>query len=633
MKYIQIEKIDNPQVIKRLSLNELNFLASEIRHRIIEVLSINGGHLASNLGVVELTIALHRVFDSPKDKFIWDTSHQTYVHKLLTGRKDRFETINQVEGLCGFSDPRESEHDHFFAGHAGTAMSLAVGVSKKRDLTGGDEFIVPIIGDAALTCGLTYEALNNLSRKLNRFIVIVNDNQMSISENVGRITHTLSRLLNNPTSHRLHQELDTLVCKIPSLGDLLAKQGHKITESIRNLVSPAAFFEHFGVSYIGPVDGHDMKKLIDVFEGIKCSNSPVLVHVLTNKGLGHYEAEQNPTSYHGAKPFDKVTGKFLPSSTSRPSFPKIFGEEVLKMAEEDPSIVAVTPAMSAGSCLDPFMKKYPERCVDVGIAESHCVTYAGGIAHGKAMKVIACVYATFLQRALDNLFHDVCLQQLPVLFALDRAGLAPYGPTHHGIYDIGFLKGMPNLIIAQPRDGQVFKELLHSAFDWEQPKAIRYPNQATEAPCDTSLKVRRPGQGEVLARGKRLLLIGLGEMNQTALAVRELLLRDGIESTVFDPVFIKPLDQESLCNLLSDHDHVATIEEHALSSGLGSIINHFIVSNSFRNHRVHNFGIPDTFVEHGAHGTLLNKLGLQPDQIAKAILQRFTELAKEKVLV
>ena len=532
-----LSTIQSPADINELSMQDLNQLAEEIRQRIIEVMSVNGGHLASNLGVVELTIALHKAFQSPEDKFIWDVSHQTYTHKLITGRGDRFHQIRQFKGLCGFSHPKESEHDHFQAGHAGTALSLALGVAKNRDLTKRQEYIVPIIGDATLTCGLALEALNNISRDLKKFIVVLNDNAMSISKNVGAITHILSRLLSNPTTNKIYQELDTIVSKIPSYGPLLSQKGHKITESLKNLVSPAAYFEQYGLSYIGPIDGHDIKKMIDVFEGVKDSAWPVVIHVLTCKGQGMEEAIKNPVSYHGARPFSKDTGKFLPVPSTSPTFPKIFGSHILKMAEKDPSVVAVTPAMSAGSCLDDFIKKFPERCLDVGIAESHAVTFSGGIAYGGKMKVITSIYATFLQRALDNVFHDICLQELPVVFAIDRAGISgPDGSTHHGIYDISFLNAMPNMIITQPRNGHVLKELMESAFGWKRPTAIRYPNLPT-VDSEEPLKERELGKGEVLIEGKDILIIALGHMNAIALKVHAVLAKCGIRRHCRRPRF------------------------------------------------------------------------------------------------
>lgn len=618
-----LPSISSPDDVKSLSTPQLVQLASEIRQRIIHILSINGGHLASNLGAVELTLALHKVFSSPADKFIWDVSHQTYTHKLLTGRNDQFHTIRKHKGLCGFSHPKESPHDHFLAGHAGTALSLALGVAKNRDLTRRQEHVIPIIGDATLTCGMSLEALNNISKDLKRFIVILNDNNMSISKNVGAITHILSRLLSSPTSNKIYHELDSIVSKIPSYGSTLARHGQKITGSLKNLISPAAFFEQYGLSYVGPIDGHDVKRLVDVFEALKDAEWPVVVHVLTNKGQGMEQAIKNPVSYHGAKPFDIGTGKFLPTKSTKPTFPKVFGTHLLEMAEKDPSLVTITPAMSAGSMLDELMKKFPERCLDVGIAEGHSVTFAGGLAYGKKMKVVACVYSTFLQRAFDNVFHDVCLQELPVVFGIDRAGLAgPDGSTHNGIYDISFLNAMPNMVIAQPRNGHVLKELLESSFSWGRPAAIRYPNIPTEEP-DLPLTRRELGTGEVLAEGKDVLLIGLGHMANTALQLRELLAPHGINATVLDPVFVKPLDTELLCDLLATHQRIVTIEEHSVVSGMGSIINNFLMTNGYSNVQVVNYGIPESFIEQGSHAELLDELGLSAEKIYHSLTRRF----------
>jgi len=623
MSHSFLQDIHTPEDIKHLSLSQLNLLASEIRSRIIEVMAVNGGHLASNLGAVELTIALHKVFNSPTDKLIWDVSHQSYVHKLLTGRADRFDTIRKFKGLCGFCHPKESIHDHFHAGHAGTALSLSLGVAKNRDLLQREEYVIPIIGDATLTCGVSLEALNNIPHDLKRFIVILNDNAMSISKNVGAITHILSRILSNPITNKIHQEIDTIVSKIPSVGSLISKQGHKITESLKNLVSPAVFFEQYGLSYIGPIDGHDIKKLVDVLEGVKDSNWPVVLHVLTNKGQGMDEAIKNPISYHGAKPFNRDTGKFLPTVSTKPTFPKIFGSHLLEMAENDPSVIAITPAMSAGSCLDEFMKKFPERCIDVGIAESHAITFAGGLAHGRKMKVVASIYATFLQRAFDNLFHDVCLQELPVVFAIDRAGISgPDGATHHGIYDLSFLNAMPNMVITQPRNGHVLKELLESAFSWDRPTAIRYPNMATEEP-DLPIVYRELGKGEVLVEGEELLIIALGHMNTVALQVRERLALQGVNATVMDPIFVKPLDSDLIYKLLLTHQKIVTIEEHSVISGLGAILNNFLMSKGYQNIQVLNCGIPETFLDQGSHAELSHEIGLTPEKIVRQISYHF----------
>ncbi len=623
-----LSSIRSPSDLKKLEIGELDDLASEIRQTIIDVLSINGGHLGSNLGIVELTIALHYVFRSPEDRFIFDVSHQSYPHKLLTGRAEFFPSIRQFKGLCGFSHPKESPHDHFYAGHAGTALSLGLGVAKNRDLSKRSEYILPILGDASLTCGLTLEALNNIPKDLKRFLVILNDNNMAISYNVGAITNILSRLLNNPTSNWIYQELDHLLSKIPNLGPTLAKQGHKVKESLKNLVSTAPFFEQFGLAYVGPIDGHNIPKLIDVLEDLKDISQPTILHVMTVKGKGMDTAIQNPITYHGCKPFDKVTGKFLPTLAVKPTFPSIFGQHVLQMAETDPSLVAVTPAMPAGSCLEGFMNRFPDRCLDVGIAEGHAITFCGGIAYGRKMKVIASIYATFLHRALDNLFHDVCLQELPVLFAIDRAGISgPDGSTHHGIYDIAFLNTMPNMVICQPRDGQVLRELLESAFLWGRPTAIRYPNMVTEDQYEP-LKRRELGTAEVLSEGRDIAIVALGHCCRTALKVKEILeaqcFHTTINITVIDPVFIKPLDDELFCRVLASHKVLVTIEEHSIQGGLGMVLNAFLVRNGFNHLQVFNFGIPDMFVEQGGHQDLIRQIGLDPESISKQLLRELT---------
>lgn len=630
MNYPLLEKIICPENIKEFSFEELDQLSQEIRQRIINVLAINGGHLASNLGSVELSIALHYVFSSPEDKFIFDVSHQSYPHKLLTGRNQHFDKIRQYKGLCGFTCPKESIHDHFYAGHAGTALSLALGVAKTRDLLEGEEHVIPIIGDATLTCGLAHEALNNIPKSLKRFLVVLNDNAMSISHNVGGVTNILSRMLSNPKTSKWVHELESLVSKIPGYGAQIAKKGHKITESIKNLVSSAPFFEQFGLSYIGPIDGHDIKKMVAVFQALKDAPMPVIIHIFTQKGNGVATAVKDPINYHGAKPFNPDTGQFLPTS-DKPTFPKVFGKQILKMAEKDPKIVAVTPAMSLGSCLDPFMQKFPERCIDVGIAEGHAVTFCGGLAHGKKLKIICSIYATFLQRALDNLFHDVCLQELPVVFTIDRAGISgPDGSTHHGIYEIGFLKTMPNLVICQPRNGHILKELMESAFSWQRPTAIRYPNMATEEP-DLPIRYRELGTGELLAEGDDVLIIALGHMAQTALLVRDKLRDKDVHAAVLDPIFIKPLDKQLLDKLLAKHRYVVTLEEHSLKGGLASEINSFLIENEY-DKKCLNLGMPEFFVEQGSYNELMKDLGLTPDTIAPKIIEHFN-LIKEEMSV
>ncbi len=620
-----LETLDSPDALKKLSIHDLKELSQEVRDRLIRVLSVTGGHLASNLGSVELSIALHYVFHSPDDAFIFDVSHQTYTHKLLTGRNDeRFDKIRHSEGLNGFAHPKESPHDHFYAGHAGTALSLALGMARSRDLSFQKNHVIPVIGDATLTCGLSLEALNNVSRDLSRFILILNDNEMSISKNVGGITNILSRLLSNPTTSKLTRELEHLVSKIPVYGNSLAKKGMKLTESIKNIVSSAPFFEQFGFSYIGPIDGHDVKKLVAVLQAVKDLPMPVIIHTLTKKGQGVKRAERDPIAYHGVKPFDPKTCEFLPSTSKQATFPKIFGKHVVKMGEKNSRLALITPAMSLGSCLDPFHDKFPERFFDVGIAEGHAVTFAGGLCKTGKLNVVCSIYATFFQRALDNLFQDVCLQEIPVVFAVDRAGFSPGdGATHHGIYEISFLRAMPNMVICQPRDGHVLKELMESAFSWKQPTAIRYPNLPT-VERNEEIKFRPLGKGEILAEGEDLLIIALGHQCNAALSLRDLLKEKGVCATVVDPVFIKPLDKELFGDLLLKHNRVVTIEEHSLKGGLGSEINEFVITHDFGQVEILNFGIPETFVDQGGYQELLSEIGLNPEKMLQRIMTHFS---------
>ncbi len=623
-----LEKISNPKDIKKLSIEDLDLLSQEIRERIIEVLSKNGGHLGSNLGAVELSMALHFVFDSPYDKFIFDVSHQSYTHKLLTGRNKLFDTLRQFKGLCGFSHFNESIHDHFHLGHAGSALSLALGLAKNRDLLNRDEHVIPIIGDATLTNGLALEALNNIDQDTKKLIIILNDNKMAISKNVGNIKNLLSRFFSNPRSNKIYSELQTLLEKIPNIGKFLASQGKKITQSVKNLVSPAIFFEHLNLSYIGPIDGHDIKKMIDTFEKVKNSEKPVIIHVVTIKGKGMEKAISNPESYHGVRPFDITTGDFL--SKSKLTFPKVFGSHILDMAKKDPNIVVVNPAMLKGSSLVEFKEKFPDRCIDVGIAEGHALTYAGGIALNKNLKVIVSIYSTFLQRALDNLFQDICLQDLPVVFAIDRAGLSgPDGPTHHGIYDIGFLNAMPNMVITQPRDANVLKELLNSVFSWKRPVAIRYPNmEALET--KKPLKKRKIGSFDILSEGQDILIISIGHMYRTALEIKKNLKNQGWNPTILDPIFIKPLNESLFKKLLETHKTVVTIEEHSIKCGFGSIFNNFIVQNNIKDIDVLNFALPDQFITHGGYKDLIEDLKLDAKSISEKILN--TTLERTKIL-
>lgn len=620
-----LEHLSHPHDLKDLSTFELSELADEIRLRIIDVLAKTGGHLSSNLGIVELTVALHRVFDSPTDKLIFDVGHQCYPHKMLTGRNSRFHTIRQTEGICGFTHPEESPHDHFYAGHAGNAFSLALGLAKNRDLNKKEHYILPILGDAALTCGLTLEAMNNLPQKLRNFMVILNDNAMSIAENVGAVTNILGRFLKGSTTRHIYDKLHAILSKIPAFSQVLKTDKNRVKESLKSLMSTAPFFEQFGLKYVGPVDGHNIEKLVETFDSLKNQETPILVHVLTIKGKGMKNAIKFPTPYHGAKPFDPKTGKFHPSKNPKPTFPKVFGKHILSLAEKDTSIVAITPAMPVGSCLDVFMKRFPDRCIDVGIAEGHSVTYSGGISHGGKLRVIVCVYSTFLQRAFDNVYHDVCVQKVPLLFVIDRAGLATGdGVTAQGIYDISFLSAMPNMVITQPRNGALLKSLLESAFDWKCPTAIRYPNLATTESEEPVEKLPF-GKGQIIKEGKDLTIVALGHMVEVALKMRDLLLIEGIEASVIDPIFVKPLDEELLVNSFSKTHGIITIEEHALQGGMGSLVNSLILREKLGHLPVWNFGVPDDFVQHGSYKDLLETVGLSSETMTKKVLETWAK--------
>lgn len=618
--------IITPADIKALTIEELSELATKIRHHIFDVMSVNGGHLASNLGSIELTIALHYIFNSPVDKFIFDVSHQAYTHKLLTGRGgEPFTKIRKKGGLSGFTHPKESEHDLFFAGHAATALSLGLALASERDLLKERGHILPIIGDATLTCGLAFEALNNISRKQGRFVVILNDNAMSISRNVGHVKNILSRLLSNPTTNKWMHELEKLMTKIPKCGVQLAEQSTKLSSSVKNLVSSAPFFEQFGLSYIGPIDGHDIQKMIAVFQAVQEFEMPVIIHLLTKKGYGVEKAEKDPTKFHGVKPFDPKTCEFIPAIKKTLTFPNLFGKALLEMGEKDENIVAITPATSLGAQLDAFMNKFPERSFDVGIAEGHAATFAGGLAKSGKLKVVLSIYSTFLQRALDHVYHDICLQEAPLLFAIDRAGLAAEdGATHHGIYDMSFFRLMPNMVICQPRNGNILLDLLHSLFAWKLPCALRYPNMSTEFNEKLSPKTIILGRSEILEEGEGLLIIALGHMCNHALLLRTALLEYGIKATVLDPIFVKPLDKDRLTELFFTHQKVLTLEEHSVNGGLGEEVNHFILSHGHNDIEVINAGVPDVFLDHDSYDRLLEKCNLSIEQLVKRILSQFS---------
>ena len=572
------------------TLSSLKSKAKELRERIIHVVAKNGGHLGASLGAVDLILSLHKVFSSPYDKIIFDTGHQAYAHKLLTDRADRFDTLRTYKGICGFTDPTESIHDHFFAGHAGTALSLALGVHDSYNQDPSGPWTIALIGDASLSCGLTLEALNNITSSHKRLLVVLNDNGMSISKGCGNY-------------HEYLQNIQNLSLDLPK-------------ENFKNI------FSLFQCKYLGPIDGHDPDKLVDLWKKLKDQQGPFLVHAKTIKGFGLDYAENSPTVWHGPKPFCIETGTFKKVTSTKIPFPKILGKHLFTLKKKEPNLHVITPATATGACLEEFHDCFPTHFHDVGIAEGHAVTYAAGLSRFQNVKVVLSIYATFLHRALDNLFHDVVLQNIPLILAVDRAGLSPQdGSTHHGIYDISFLKAMPGLLIAQPRDGRLLKELFDSALLYNRPIAIRYPNLETTI-SQTSTSYRPIGKGEVLVRGNplsKILFLSLGHMAQTALDCHEKLLEKGIQSTVFDPIFLKPLDEEQLLPLIEQHEWIFILEEHAKNSGLGSIVLDFLMDKEIFNKRVYTFGIPDQFYGHGSYNQLLDEAGLTTEKIFEKI--------------
>ncbi len=564
-----LDGIDNPGDLKKLSVKDLSRVAKEIRSLIIDVVSKHGGHLASNLGVVELTLALHYVFDTPRDKIIWDVGHQCYPHKILTGRREKFQTLRQYQGLCGFPSRRESEHDVYDTGHASTALSAALGMSVARDKKKESHNVVAVVGDGSLTGGVAWEALNQIGHLREKLIIVLNYNEMSIANNVGAMAKYLSYIVSGQHYLKIKDLVKSTLGIIPAVGKPMIKVGGAVEEAIKKMVFPGVVFEELGVRYIGPVQGHSLGSLIEVFKKAKEYDGPVLIHCVTQKGKGYSPAISNPEGFHGAKPFDIETGETL-SKDKRPTFSSVFGQTALKLAREDEKIVAITAAMPNGTGLRPFAHKFPERFYDVGIAEQHAVDFASGLALSGFKPVVA-LYSTFLQRAYDQLYHDVCLMDIPILFALDRAGIVPDdGPTHQGINDLIYLRHLPNMIVMAPKDENELQHMLRSALSYPHPAAIRYPKgKALGVPMDKDFKEIPLGQSEVLKDGKDLL-IALGSMVYPALEAAKKLEKEGISLAVVNARFAKPLDEEVILRFAKKGAVIITAEEGVTAGGFGS---------------------------------------------------------------
>ncbi|WP_041638153.1 1-deoxy-D-xylulose-5-phosphate synthase [Anoxybacillus flavithermus] len=619
---MDVTAIQNPKFLKQMSNEQLVQLSEQIRQFLIEKLSKTGGHIGPNLGVVELTIALHKVFDSPTDKLIWDVGHQSYVHKILTGRASQFDTLRQYKGLCGFPKRSESEHDVWETGHSSTSLSAAMGMAIARDLKGTNEYIVPIIGDGALTGGMALEALNHIGHEKKDMIVILNDNEMSIAPNVGALHNVLGRLRTAGKYHWVKDELEMLLKKIPAVGGKLATTAERVKDSIKYLLVSGVFFEELGFTYFGPVDGHSFEDLFENLHYAKKAKGPVLVHVITKKGKGYHPAENDKVgTWHGTGPYKIETGDFIQSKQSAPSWSALVSETVRKLAREDRRIVAITPAMPVGSKLEGFASEFPDRMYDVGIAEQHAATMAAGLAT-QGMKPFLAIYSTFLQRAYDQVVHDICRQNLNVFLGIDRAGLVGAdGETHQGVFDIAFLRHIPNIVLMMPKDENEGQHMVYTAIQYDGgPIAMRFPRgNGLGVPMDKQLKKIPIGTWEMLREGTDVAILTFGTTIPMALQAAERLANEGISVQVVNARFIKPLDEAMLHTLLQQNMPLLTIEEAVLQGGFGSAVIEFAHDHGYHGAIIDRMGIPDRFIEHGGVSQLLEEIGLTTEHVMERI--------------
>jgi len=610
-----LQSIHSPADLKLLNYDQMTRLAEEIRECLIQTLSKTGGHLGPNLGVVELTIALHAVFDTPQDRILFDVSHQAYVHKMLTGRLDRLDTIRQPGGLNGFMLRTESEHDCYGAGHAGTALSAALGMAVARDLAGGREHVVAVAGDAAFTNGISFEAMNNIAEQTKRMIVVLNDNEWSIDRNVGAVARYFHRIVTNERYQHLHDRATRLIERFA--GKTAIKVVRRAEEAAKSMLWPSILFEEFGLEYFGPIDGHNLPLLVETFKFLKTLEHPVLLHILTQKGRGFQPALDGQKKFHGLGPYDPETGKTI---AGVPTYSEIFANTLADLAAMDPRIVAITAAMPNGTGLDHFRPRHPKRYFDVGIAEEHAVIFAAGMAtHG--YRPVCAIYSTFLQRAFDPIVHDVCLQKLPVLFCMDRAGLSgDDGPTHHGLFDIAYLRGIPEIILMAPKDEDELADMMKTAITLPGPSAIRYPRGAVAGVArKPEPQVLPIGKAEVLADGSDVAILGLGPMIALARDLAVALERENFSAAVINPRFIKPLDRETLARYASRVSAFVTFEDHVKMGGFGSAVVEALDEMALAVPVVR-IGWPDQFIEHGKVDALRSRYGLTADAALAQVL-------------
>ena len=619
-----LEKIQKENDIKQLSPEELKSLAEEIREFLIEKISVTGGHLASNLGVVELTMALHLVFDLPEDKLIWDVGHQSYTHKLLTGRKAGFDDLRKYGGMSGFPKRKESACDAFDTGHSSTSISAGLGYVAARELKGEKHSVVSIIGDGSLTGGMAYEALNNASRLKSNFVIILNDNNMSISENVGGVSKYLNGLRTAQAYTDLKKGVEDTLKKIPGTGDRIVNQMRKTKSGIKQLLVPGMFFEDMGITYLGPVDGHDLRKLTRTLNEAKRVDHAVLVHVMTKKGKGYQPAEENPSRFHGTGPFDIESGASLEQKKTD-SYTDVFSKVLVDVAKKNENVAAITAAMADGTGLSRFAKRFPQRFFDVGIAEEHAMTFAAGLAAG-GMKPVFAVYSSFLQRAFDQTIHDVCLQNLPVFIAIDRAGLVGSdGETHQGVFDLSFLLEIPNLTILSPKNRWEMADMVRYCVEFQYPVALRYPRGAAYEGLEEFRAPIRYGKSETIYQGKEIAILFVGHMSETAEKVYLSLRQAGYDGTLINARFVKPLDTERIDELAADHHLLITIEENILTGGFGEQVTSYVMQKNLPM-KVQNFGIADEYVEHGNVEVLRKEVGLNPETIVEKTVEVYEKI-------
>ena len=622
-----LDRIGSSRDVKKLDPEELEQLCHELREEILAVVSKNGGHLASNLGVVELTTALHYVFDFPRDKVVWDVGHQSYVHKLLTGRRDRFHTLRQYGGISGFPKREESPYDAFDSGHSGTSISSALGMAEARRLRGEEGKVIAVIGDGSMTAGLAFEGLNQAGHIDQDLIVILNDNEMSISPNVGALSSYLNRLMTGQFAYRFRNEIKNFLENLPPrIGKKLLRFAKHAEESLKGLLIPGLLFEELGLQYIGPIDGHRMDYLIETFQNIKKLRGPILVHVITQKGKGYPPAEKNPDRFHGVPPFVIETGEFRSSQKNPPSYTEVFGETLCQLARGNKRLIAITAAMQSGTGLEVFASQFPNRFYDIGIAEQHAVTFAAGLAL-EGMKPVVAIYSTFLQRSYDQVLQDVCLQNLPVVFALDRGGIVGEdGPTHQGVFDFSYLRHIPNLVIMVPKDENEFQHMIKTATECPFPTAFRYPRgKGVGVKRDASLHPLDIGKGEVVREGQDILIVAIGSTVYPSLRAAEKLADTGIRAAVINSRFLKPLDGALLCDWAKRTGKVLTVEENVLQGGFGSAVLELFQERGLTSIRVKRLGIPDTFLEHGPQALLREKYEIDEKGIMNGVRRMLEE--------